>query len=158
MFCFLGWWKVYQNDKDLVSQVSKSASGQMSLSPTLSCYNTDQEFRWKLLSSSSEPTVCPIPSYLGTFHFGFPSIRQGLRGDHWVLYNYIKAEKQFQVFFISLLLCTSYFQFYCSITVIRLGDILPWDVLPWVTFCPETFCPETFCPDIFRPTPTSSDF
>ena len=26
------------------------------------------------------------------------SFRQGLRGDYWVLYNYIKAEKQFQVF------------------------------------------------------------
>ena len=27
------------------------------------------------------------------------SFRQELRGDYWVLYNYIKAEKQFQVFF-----------------------------------------------------------
>ena len=26
--------------------------------------------------------------------------RQGLRGDHWVLYNYIKARKKFQVFSI----------------------------------------------------------
>ena len=24
-------------------------------------------------------------------------IRQGLRGDHWVLFNYIKARKEFQV-------------------------------------------------------------
>jgi len=44
---------------------SKSV-GQMSLTSSLFCYNTDQRFR------------------------------QGLRGDHWVLYNYIKAEKQFQ--------------------------------------------------------------
>merc|ERR1719494_554897 len=45
---------------------SKSYEGKMFLSPALSCYNTDQKFS------------------------------QGLRGDHWVLYNYIKAEKRFQ--------------------------------------------------------------
>ena len=31
-------------------------------------------------------------------------IRQGLRGDHWVLYNYIKARKEFQVFIFSLII------------------------------------------------------
>ena len=29
-------------------------------------------------------------------------ISQGLRGDHWVLYNFIKARKQFQVFSTSI--------------------------------------------------------
>jgi len=46
--------------------VDSKSVGQMSLSPSLFCYNTDQQFR------------------------------QGLRGEHWVLYNYIKAKKQFQ--------------------------------------------------------------
>ena len=46
-----------------------------------------------------------------------------------------------------------FFFLFSFISVLWLGDILPWDVLPWVTFCPETFCP-----DIFRPALTSSDF
>jgi len=46
--------------------VDSNYVGQMSLSSTLFCNNIDQKFR------------------------------QGLRGDHWVLYNYIKARKEFQ--------------------------------------------------------------
>merc|ERR1719295_796482 len=54
--------QIFDND----NFVDSKTVGQMSLSSTLFCYNTDQQFR------------------------------QGLRGDHWVLYNYIKARKQFQ--------------------------------------------------------------
>ena len=43
---------------------------------------------------------CSVMFFLdNVFHLHLTlSIRQGLRGDQWVLYNYIKARKQFQVF------------------------------------------------------------
>ena len=74
--------------------------GQMSLSPTLFCHNSDRQFRWLIETfwpswqvkrwHSKKPKSWSklIASYLH---------REGLRGDYWVLYNYITAEKHFQV-------------------------------------------------------------
>ena len=64
----------------------------------------------------------PVPTVYPSFGFYtvYLLIRQGLRGDHWVLYNYIKAEKQFQVLPIifnfvvqSLWSITGYFSQFC---------------------------------------------
>ena len=102
-------------------QDSKSV-GQMSLSPSLFCYNTDQQFRWNnfaflyFLQQFCFPLLfvtisrfsfcycfvffCELDFYTFIVYlilYLTLFLRQGLRGDHWVLYNYIKAKKQFQV-------------------------------------------------------------
>ena len=121
----------------------------MSLSPSLSCYNTDQQFRCNniaflyfllqfcvaILFATILPfhiscnnfvflyflqqmcrfscnIVCLCSFMNKIWHFRLILsltlfIRQGLRGDHWVLYSYIKARKQFQVV-STLFLFTSY--------------------------------------------------
>ena len=48
-------------------------------------------------------------------------IRQGLRGDHWVLYNYIKAGKEFQVFSMLSHICDYSHNQYALIVILILN-------------------------------------
>ena len=80
--------------------------GQMSLSPTLFCHNSDRQFRW--LKETFWPSWHKVQRWPSKKPRSWSNLiasylhREGLRGDYWVLYNYITGEKHFQVSMKSL--------------------------------------------------------